>query len=355
MLDIRVGQQRLNDILVAPPKIEDQLNAACRKLTIQVRISNDLNVKQGDVVELWYGDKRWFYGFLRNRKFRSKGTVDLVSYDPLFFMVRNPGDFYVKNQTATQFIRKMAQGLGIPLGTIANTKAVFKALYYHRAQPDKVAVDLLARTYKQTTTKYWYRFNPDTTGFGFTLFEKKVPSKLWAFQVGVNLEAADYEDSIEQLVSVVKLVDRETGKVVERINNEAYKSYGRLTHFEEVNKEDVPNMERIAKEKLANLSKIKTDISINGINPNRSMPQFFSGDVIYVEEQYTNLIGAYHIRNVTQTFHSNSLVRLGIDLMEAPDVPKLQYDRATENPNEKREHTTKKPNKTKKQPNKTKR
>ncbi|AYP68371.1 tail protein [Bacillus phage vB_BboS-125] len=263
-------------------------------------------------------------------------------------MNRNPGDFYVKNQTATQAIRKLAQDLGIPIGSIANTRAVFKALYYHSAQPDKVAIDLIARTFKDTNKKYWYRFNPDTSGFGLQLFEKKIPSKLWAFQVGVNLESAEYADSIERLATVVKLVDRETGKVVERINTAAYKKYGPLTYFEEVNKDDNKNMDRIARERIEELSKVKADISIRGINPNRSMPQFFSGDVIYVEEKYTNLIGAYHIRNVTQTFHSDRLVLLGMDLQEAPEVAKLQYDRATENPNEKREHTTKQPNKTKK-------
>lgn len=348
MIDVRVGQQRLNDILAAPPKIDDQINAACRKLTLRVRISKDLKVQLGDAVELWYGGKRWYYGFLKYRKFRSKGEVELISYDPLYFMNRNPGDFYVKNQTATQAIRKLAQDLGIPIGSIANTRAVFKALYYHSAQPDKVAIDLIARTFKDTNKKYWYRFNPDTSGFGLQLFEKKIPSKLWAFQVGVNLESAEYADSIERLATIVKLVDRETGKVVERINTAAYKKYGPLTYFEEVNKDDNKNMDRIARERIEELSKVKADISIRGINPNRSMPQFFSGDVIYVEEKYTNLIGAYHIRNVTQTFHSDNLVSLGMDLQEAPEIPKLQYDRATENPNEKRDHTTKQPNKTKK-------
>lgn len=344
MLEVRIGLQDVTDILAAPPKIEDQLNAACRRLTLRIKISKGLILKPGDKVELWYGGKRWYYGFLSSRRFKSKGVAEVKSYDPLFFMVRNSTDFYLKNQTATQYFRNAATALKIPIGSIANTKVVFKNLYYHNAQPDKIAVDLLARTYKETNTKYWYRFNPDTDGFGLTLFEKKLPSELWAFQVGINLEAADYADSVEGLATIVKLVDRETGKMVMRVNSDAMNQYGPLTHFEEVNKEDAPNMERIAKERIEDLSKIKATIGIKGINPNQTMPQFFSADVVYVEEKYTNLLGAYHIRNVTQTFHSNNLVSLGMDLKEAPEIPKIQYDNATKDPNESRDHTTKQPN-----------
>ena len=62
------------------------------------------------------------------------------------------------------------------------------------------------------------------------------------------------------------------------------------------------------------------------------MPQLFSGDVIYVEEKVTGLIGAYHIINVTQTYESSQLIQLGFDLQLAPDIPTIQYEDATKAP-----------------------
>src|SRR3990170_3594108 len=85
---------------------------------------------------------------------------------------------------------------------------VFPALYDQNAEADKVAIDLLARTYKASGEKYWYRFEPGTTGFGLQVFPRIVPKEIWAFQVGVNLTAASYEESIEETATVVRLVNR---------------------------------------------------------------------------------------------------------------------------------------------------
>lgn len=328
-IDVRINNYTLRDLLEAPPVVKDDIEAVCRSLKVKVRAADGLENFIGQPVELWYGGKLWYFGFMFRRNYDAKGNIDYVAYDPLYYWKKTKDDYYYKNMTATQILKNLAAKTGVKAGTLANTGVVFPALYYQGATPDKIGVDTLVRTSQQSGKKYWYRYDPVE---GLTLFERTVPKEVWAFQVGVNLEAAEYEESIEETATVVKLVNRETGKTVLRKDDEALKKYGNLVHYEEVDKDQAPHMEKKAQDLLKALAKVNVSSRIEGINPDQVMPQFFSGDVIYVEEKYTNLIGAYHIRNVSQSFEAGNLVRLSMDIQAAPEIPPLQYEDATDAP-----------------------
>jgi len=336
-LDIRLNDQSLREILSGPPKITDQLDAVCRTLEVTVKNVDGLENYLGQPIELWYAGKRWFMGFLMRRRIGSDGAITYVAYDPLYFLKRNPDDWYFVNSTATQAFTELASKSGVRVASLANTGSVFPALYYHGAEASKVGIDLLARTIKSGGNKYWFRYQPDDGNDGLVLFEKIVPPKIWVFQVGVNLTAASKEESLEETATVVKLVNRETGKVVTKIDDESFKKYGQLVHFEEVDKDQADTMEARAQQLLTELNTVGVTMSAEGINPDQVIPQLYSGDAIYVEEPVTGLVGGYYIRNVTHSFESDSLVTLSFDITTAPDVPDLTYEDADKKPESKKD------------------
>jgi hypothetical protein len=331
-IDVRINNQGLGGLLASPPRITDQLNAVCRTLELTIQQADGVENYLGQPVELFYGGSRWFIGFLARRSFTSTGAISYVAYDPLYYLKRNTDDWYFRNMTGTQIFKDLAAKSGIRVSALANTGAVFPYLYYQGAAADKIAVDILARTAKANGKKFWYRYQPDEGKEGMILYERTIPAKLWAFQVGVNLVSASYEDSIEEAVTVVKLVNRETGKKVTRVNADNLKSWGHMVEFQEVDKDEAKTMEKKAQDLLTKLSKVKTTMTAEGVNPDQIIPQLYSGDIIYVEEKYTQVIGAYYIENVTQTFENDNLVRLGFDIKQALDVPEIQYQDATKKP-----------------------
>ena len=338
-MKVLLNSYDLGTILSSPPVITDQLNAVCRVLEIEVASSYALDNFLGQVIQLYYGTERWFIGILRKRLSYSDKTIRYAAYDPLYFFKKNPDDWYFRNQTATQAIEVMADASGIRISNLANTGVVFSNLYYPGKDPDVVAVDLLARTYQQSEDKYWFRYNPSENNEGLQLFKREVPREIWVFQTNVNLISASYEQSIEDTINIVKYVNRDTGKVVIRKDDASIKRYGPTKLFEEIDKDNVGNMENLAAAKLEELNKIKTTMKVEGINPNAVMPQFYSGDVIYVEERFTGLVGAYHILNVVQTFEGDNLIKLEFDIQAAPDIPAIKVDDATETPEQKQHNT----------------
>ncbi|XJZ25945.1 glycoside hydrolase [Bacillota bacterium Lsc_1132] len=327
-LDVRTSEYSLKGILSAPPKITDQLNAVCRTLELKIQKSKGLENILGEPVELWYNGKCWFYGFIFKRGYDSKGNVNYTAYDPLFIFKRHEDDFYFTNQTATQGIRHLAKRAGVAVGSLQDTGVVFNALYYPAAKADKVAIDMLTRTGQANGKKYWLRFNPYTDDFGLKLFERKVPEEVWTFRAGVNLESAHYEESVEDMYNGIKLVNRETGKTVLLIDQASKDKFGYRQQFKEVDKDAVDTMDQRARQLLTNLSKVKATMDITGVNPNRTMPQFFSGDYIYVEEEYTGMYGAYNLLDVSHTFLNDNLVDIAANIQRTPDMLAIQYDKA---------------------------
>lgn len=327
-INVEINGQDIRPLLASPPRIRDNLNAVCRTLALTPYKSRDLENYLGQPVKLHYNGSIWFSGFLRSRRFNSNGKAEYTAADPLIFMKNNPDDYYFKNITANQGIKQLAEKTGVKIGKLENTGAVLSQLYYQGKDPDKIAIDLLARTYRANKKKYWFRYDPE---IGLVLFERKVPKKIWTFQVGVNLEEAEYKDSIEKTVTIVKLINRETGKTVTKGDSQNINKYGPYTHFEEVDRQAAKIMDQLAGDLLKRKGKVEKSQSIKGVNPG-SMPQFFSGDVIYVEEEKTKIIGAYHIKNAVQTFKSDNLIELKFDIQLAPDVPTIEYENASQPP-----------------------
>lgn len=333
MIDVRAGGYSLRDVLTAPPKISDHTDGVCRTLSLQIKNSKELKNLMGAIVEMYDGEERLFYGRIRKKGLDVNGAASLTAYDPLYHFKHNTDDFYFKKGTvtATKVFQDLAARTGVKVGKLANTKVVMPALYYQGGEPNKIAVDVLARTKAAGGKNFWYRYDPSVKNLGLQLFERVVPSEIWAFQVGVNLTAATYEESAEELITQVKLVNRDTGKVVIKKNDAMLERYGKTQHFEEVDKDQAATMDRKASALLKDLSRIVTTSKVDGFN-NGDMPMFYSGDVIYVEERNTGLIGAYHIINVEQEYVSSKLVNIAMDIEKTASIAAVQYEDATTDP-----------------------
>lgn len=328
-LRLIIHEQDIAPLLVSAPVIRDELDSVCRTLEFSMQQTDGLVTFLGESVQLYLGDERWFFGYLETRDWESQGHISCKAYDPLYFLKKNASDYYFKGVTADQRAREVCEHAGVPIGLLEPTGYVLPPRPYLKAEGDKIIIDSLARTFQANGRKFWFRFNPeDGAGFGVSLFERVVPDQLWAFQRGVNLLSARYGESLEEHYNIVRLVNRESGKVVVRYDEQAIADYGARVFFEEVNQDTSATMDQDASNYLKEKRKLKTTVSLEGLNPNLSMPSFYSGDVIFIEERVTDTYGAYHIRNVTQTVLNSNSVQLAFDVQDALDVPPVQFEDA---------------------------
>lgn len=322
-LQLKIDGNDFTGVLAGNPVIKDQLNACCRTLTFKLSLYGNRRDLLAHKVELYYNGKRWFIGEIKKQKEEHDGTNSITVYDPLFSFGKFEDDYYFKNQTATQIMVSMAKKLGIKVYKSENTRFVISYVLYKKGAPDKIMVDVLARTWNGGGDKFWFRYDPEHDGI--LLKRRTVPDMIWAFKTGGNLLSSSRERSIEDMYNTVKLINRETGKTVTKVNAKNKALYGNTQYYEEINDKDT-NLSTYAENKIKALSKITSTMSMSGVNSDGAMGQFFVGDPIYVEEKNTGMVDGYWIRNVSHTFLSDDAIQLDFDLTATEDIPEIQYD-----------------------------
>lgn len=331
MIRLLINSQDVAPLLSDPPKITDDMQAVCRTLEFRLQASEGLVNYLGQQVELYADDRREFFGFMETRGWEDSGAVTYKVFDPLYFLAKNPDDYYFNSGlTASQRAEEVLKNVGVIRGKLAPTGVTLPASFYKKAAGDQVIIDSLVKTATSGGKKFWLRFDPSLENFGATIFERFVPEEIWAFQRGVNLKSAHYEESLEDMINVVKLVNRETGKTVIKYAADSIADFGPRTQFEEVDKEAAPTMDKDAAAMLEAGNKVKTSISIEGINDGLVMPIFHTGDVVYVEDDITQALGAYYISRIDQTFISSTTVTIAMDLERDPSVPDAPFADAEE-------------------------
>lgn len=324
-LRLIVNNQDVAPLLSGPPKIGDELDSTCRTLDFTLQAADGLVNYLGQSVQLYLGGQRWYYGFLEIRGWEANGQITYRVYDPLYFFGKNPTDFYFKGVTADQAARQVCETLGIMAGPMASTGYVMPAKFYPKTEGDKVITDSLYLTKQANGKAFWYRFNPeDGPNFGCTLFERTVPAEMWAFQRGVNLSNARYEESLEETYNIIKLINRETGRAVVKTDTESIAAFGPRTYFDEVDKDHEATMDQDAVALLEEKNKVKITMSAEGINAALAMPQFYSGDVIFIEEDVTGEFGPYFIKSVSQTILDSKNVQLAFDVESDPSIARVK-------------------------------
>lgn len=322
-LQLKIDGNDFTGVLADNPVIKDQLNACCRTLTFKLSLYGNRLDLLAHKVELFYKGKRWFIGEIKKQKEEHDGTNSITAYDPLFLFGKHEDDYYFKNQTATQIVKSMAKKIGLKVYKLENTNVVISYVLYKKGAPDKITVDVLARTWKGGGDKFWFRYDP--VNDGILLKRRTVPEMIWAFKTGGNLISASRERSIEEMYNTVKLINRETGKIATKVNAKNKALYGNTQYYEEISDKD-KNLSKLAEQKLKSLSKITSTMNMSGLNSDGAMGQFFVGDPIYVEEKNTGIVGGYWVRNVSHTFLADDAIQLDFDLTATEDIPEIQYD-----------------------------
>jgi len=309
--------------------IEDPMESVCRKLKFKPKKAGEFSNQLGQTVTLEINGVTWYEGIVMVKGKDWLGRMEYTASDPAFYLAKNDGDYLFKQQTAKQIIASLAEKCGINAGTMADTGAVFPVLLYRGKNPSLIAVDVLARTRQANGKKFWYRYEP---GNGLTVFERVLPENVWVFENRVNLTDAYHEETIEDQVTRVTMVNRETGKVITKEVTEKLHP-GNVTSFEET---DLKEAEATAEavRKLAELSKVGKTMRFSGVNPG-AMPMFWAGDPVYIDEPGSGLVGGYYMKNVTHTVIADNLILVTADVVKTLNLPDIQYKDATEAAKEK--------------------
>lgn len=254
-----------------------------------------LNIGAGDVIKLYEGGNLLFFGEVQSaRKTGETGTIAYTCYDLLNHLLQSTGVYNFSNTTAERIVKKVCADLKIKTGSIAETKAAIKKLLIDGDSFYDIIVKAYTKAAKQTEKKYICRMN----GTELSVEEKGKKVKNFVLAEGCNITSAEYEETIENMVNVVKIYDEKGVQIGEVKKDQWVEKYGIYQQI--YKKEKGINAQTAAKNMLQGVEK---RVTVEGINGDLTC---IAGNGVEVYDKATGLNGLFWIDSDTHTWENGT-------------------------------------------------
>lgn len=254
-----------------------------------------LNIGAGEVIKLYEGGGLIFLGEIQStRKTSETGTVTYTCYDLLNHLLKSTGVYNFSDTTAERITKKVCADLGIKTGSIAETNATIKKMIIEGDTFYDMIMKAYTKAAKQTGKKYICRMN----GPELAVEVKGTKVKNFILAEEYNITGAEYEETIENMVNVVKIYDETGAQVGEVRKDEWVEKYG---IYQQVYKKEKGINEQEAAGNM--LKGIEKRVTLDGINGDLKC---IAGNGVEVYDKATGLHGLFWIDSDTHTWENGT-------------------------------------------------
>ncbi len=254
-----------------------------------------LNIGAGDTIKLIEDGELIFFGEIQSAKKTSEtGTVTYTCYDLLNHLLKSTGVYNFSDTTAERITKKVCADLKIKTGSIAATKATIRKMIIDGDTFYDIIMKAYTKAAKQTGKKYICRMN----GSKLSVEEKGAKVKNFVLAEEYNITNAEYEETIENMVNVVKIYDEAGAQVGEVRKDKWVEKYG---VFQQIYKtESGINAKAAAKNMLQGIEK---RVTLDGIDGDLKC---IAGNGVEVYDKETGLNGLFWIDSDTHTWENGT-------------------------------------------------
>lgn len=254
-----------------------------------------LNIGAGDAIKLYEDGDLLFFGEVQSaRKTGETGVVTYTCYDLLNHLLKSTGVYNFSDTTAERITKKVCADLEIKTGGIAATKATIKKMIIDGDTFYDIIMKAYTKAAKQTGKKYICRMN----GSKLSVEAKGKKVKNFVLAEECNITNAEYEETMENMVNVVRIYDEKGTQVGEVKKDKWVEKYGIYQQI--YKKESGVNAQTAAKSMLQGVEK---RVTIEGINGDLNC---IAGNGVEVYDKATGLNGLFWIDSDTHTWENGA-------------------------------------------------
>lgn len=328
------GAAQKNDITTAVQSVtwSGSVSQAARTAEVAVIHAPDdknvnvlkLNIGAGDVIKLYEGADLLFFGEVQStRKTGETGTVTYTCFDLLNHLLRSTGAYRFANTTAEAVTRKVCADLKIKTGSIAETKATIRKMIIESDTFYDIIMKAYTKAARQTQKKYICRME----GNKLSVKEKGTIVKNFVLQEGYNITSAEYEETIENMINVVKIYNEKGAQVGEVKNDKHVSKFG---IYQQIYKKEKGINEKNAAKSL--LQGIEKRVTVGGINGDIAC---IAGNGVEVYDKAAGLSGLFWIDSDTHTWE-DGVHTMSLDLNFKNIMDKKQHTETEKTKKEKK-------------------
>ncbi len=273
-----------------------------------------LNIGAGEVIKLYEGGNLIFFGEIQSaRKTSETGIVTYTCYDLLNHLLKSTGVYNFSDTTAERITKKICADLEIKTGSIVETKATIKKMIIDGDTFYDIIMKSYTKAAKQTGKKYICRMD----GPKLSVEVKGTKVKNFVLAEGHNITNAEYEETIENMVNVVKIYDEKGAQVGEVRKDKWVEKYG---IYQQIYKKEKGINEQTAAKNM--LQGIEKRVTLEGINGDLKC---IAGNGVEVYDKETGLNGLFWIDSDTHTWE-NGIHLMNLELNFKNVMDRKEYE-----------------------------
>lgn len=274
--------------------------------------------ENGEVVLFKWKGAELFRGYVFRNKDQRGGMGSFTAYDQLVYLLKSKDSRILLKKKASDVVKAFCTELKLQVGSIADTGYVVPSHVMENDTFYDTIVKYLVTTYKRTGVKYYLY----SQGGKVFLTKRSDNPRKWVIEPGVNLMDWQYERSIEDIATRVKLQTGEEKDTVTAIANDmkAQGLYGIIQHYERVpDKLSKAQLQAKANQMLINKAKEQDTFTLDAIG----ISDAISGGSCYVLIPEYGIANGYYIDEDTHTFVGNKHT-MSLTLEKTDDLPDIE-------------------------------
>lgn len=261
-----------------------------------------LNIGAGDTIKLYENGENIFLGEVQTpEKLSQYGTVTYSCTDLLNHLLKSTGVYNFENTTAEDITRKVCADFEIETGEIAASKAPIKKLIIDGSTIYDIIMQAYTKASRQTGDLYICRMD----GSKLSVEIKGTEVESFVLAEEYNITNSTYQETIENMVNVVKIYD-DTGKQIGEVKQDEWiQKYG---IYQQIYKKEKGINETIAATNM--LVGIEKKVSLDGLD---GVLNCIAGNAVEVQDKATGLNGIFWIDADTHTWENGTHI-MNLDL-----------------------------------------
>lgn len=248
-----------------------------------------VNIELGNFIAFYLNDKELFRGyiFFRDKAYNSN-TFSFTAYDCAIYTLKNEAAYNFRNVTPESVTNRVCSDFGIPIGSLISTgislskKFISVNLY-----------EIIMSSYTIASQNNGIKYMILAKEGKLNVIEKGEAVLSIQFENGVNLLDSSYSESLEKMVNVVKIVDKDGNNIKEITDEGLLNTYGK---FQKVIVQSKDKDE--TKRANSMLNGIDSKIRITGYGDTSCI----TGMGVKVYDSYTGLTGWFYIDSDKHTW-----------------------------------------------------
>lgn len=275
-------------------------------------------VIEGDTLLFKWKGNELFRGTVFDRSRSKSGMLTLTAYDTLQYFLLNKDVYDFSGKRLDEIVLRMCKDFEIPYAAFADTKHVIKDLLIDtETSLYDIALRAMIETHKASKRKFRLY-----SRLGKVHLTEITPQDVqWVLGVGNNVIDYNYDTSIEETATRVKLASGEGSGTVTAVvtDDDGKKQFGVLQHYENVSETlGKDALTKKARETLSNKKGVKKKLDIEALG----IETLTSGGAVYAIIDDIRVKRSYFIDQDTHLFKGNSHT-MNLQLTETDDFPEM--------------------------------